>query len=55
MKVLTRFATDPSLHLHVRFEVTPEDGITPMQIEEIKVALRELGLNPDTMQTGIDT
>jgi hypothetical protein len=45
MKVLTRFATDPSLRLRVYFEVTPEMGITPNQIEEIEAALRELGLD----------
>jgi len=45
MKVLTRFATDPSLRLRVYFEVTPEMGIAPNQIEEIEAALRELGLD----------
>jgi signal recognition particle subunit SEC65 len=43
-KVLTRFATDPSLRLRIRFEVAPEAGITQMQLEEIEAALRELGL-----------
>jgi hypothetical protein len=44
MRVLTRFATDPSLRLRIRFEVTPEAGITQMQLEEIEAALRELEL-----------
>lgn len=44
MKVLTRFATDPSLRLRVRFEVAPEEGITQTQLEEINTALQELGL-----------
>lgn len=45
MKVLTRFATDPSLRLRLRFEVSPDLGVAPNQIAEIKHALRELGLN----------
>lgn len=44
MKVLTRFATDPSLRIRVRFEVAPDAGVAPNQVEEIKLALRELGL-----------
>jgi hypothetical protein len=47
MKVLTRFATDPSLRLHVRFEVAPESGITQQQLEDIKRALEELGLSAE--------
>jgi hypothetical protein len=48
-RVLTRFATDPSLRLSVRFEVTPEEGIPPILVDEIKTALRELGLD-DTLE-----
>lgn len=44
MKVLTRFATDASLRLRIRFEVAPEVGLTQTQVEEIKAALQELGL-----------
>lgn len=44
MKVLTRFATEPSLRLSVCFEVAPEAGITQMQEEEVRAALQELGL-----------
>lgn len=44
MKVLTRFATDPSLRLRIRFEVAPEVGVTQTQLEEIRAALQELGL-----------
>jgi hypothetical protein len=47
MKVLTRFATDPSLRLHVRFKVAPESGITQQQLEDIKRALEELGLSAE--------
>ncbi|GBD10354.1 hypothetical protein HRbin22_02626 [Candidatus Thermoflexus japonica] len=46
MKVLTHFATDPSLRLRVRFEVAPEGGLPPNRLEEIQAALRELGLDP---------
>lgn len=49
-KVLTHFATDPSLRLRVRFEVMPEEGITPNRLEEIKAVLQELGLDPDKLQ-----
>jgi len=44
MKILTRFATDPSLRLRITFEVTPEAGITQTQLEEIRATLVELGL-----------
>jgi hypothetical protein len=47
MKVLTPFATDPSLRLHLRFEVAPESGITQQQLEDIKRALEELGLSTE--------
>ncbi|MER3458061.1 MAG: hypothetical protein C4309_04970, partial [Chloroflexota bacterium] len=50
MKVLTRFATDPSLRLHIRFEMAPDAGITHMQLEEIKAALQELGLDVQTLE-----
>ncbi len=49
MKVLTRFATDHSLRIRIRFEVVPEAGITQTQLEEITTALRELGLNFDEL------
>jgi hypothetical protein len=50
MKVLTRFATDPSLRLMVRFEVTPETGVLQNQLEEIKMALQELELDSATLK-----
>lgn len=51
MKVLTHFATDPSLRLRVRFEVTPEGGIPPNRLENIQAALRELGLELTDLKT----
>ncbi|MDI6869692.1 MAG: DUF499 domain-containing protein [Coprothermobacterota bacterium] len=49
MKVLTHFATDPSLRINIRFEVAPEAGIADMQVEEIKLALQELGLDVEQL------
>ncbi|MCR4433941.1 MAG: DUF499 domain-containing protein [Caldiserica bacterium] len=49
-KILSRFATDPSLHLRISFEVTPEAGVTEIQLEEIKAALLELGLDLEGLQ-----
>lgn len=50
LKVLTCFATDPSLRLRVRFEVAPETGIAPTQEEEIRAAMRDLGLREDALK-----
>jgi len=44
-RVLTRSATSKGLKLTLSVEVTPEGGVTSQQIEETKVALRELGLD----------
>jgi len=51
MRVLTHFATDPSLRLHVRFEVEPETGVSQSRLEDIKMALQELGLDPTAIRT----
>jgi hypothetical protein len=51
MKVLTHFARDPSLRLHVRFEVEPETGVSQSRLEDIKIALQELGLDPTAIRT----
>ncbi len=50
MKVLTRFATDPSLRLRIRFDVAPEAGISQTHVEEIAAALRDLGLSIDGLE-----
>ena len=55
MKVLTHFATDPSLRLRVRFEVAPEGGLPANLVEEIQAALRELGLDAGAIQAKEDT
>lgn len=44
MKILTHFATDPSLKIFLRLEVRPEAGISREKVAEIESALRELGL-----------
>lgn len=44
-RVLTRFGMDPSLGITVSFDVAPETGITQQQVEETKMALRDLGLS----------
>ena len=44
-KVLTKFVKTGSLKLNVSIEATPKDGVADHQVEETKVALRELGLN----------
>lgn len=50
LKVLSRFATEPSLRIRVRFEVAPEAGMTRTQEEETRGALRELGLDSDNLE-----
>jgi hypothetical protein len=50
MKVLTRFATDPSLRLRVQFEVSPEIQVLQAQLNEIEIALKELGLDTQALK-----
>jgi len=54
MKVLTHFATDPTLRLRVRFEVAPRQGVSDNQFQEIQTALQELGLDQSAMKTELD-
>jgi len=46
-KVLSGFAREGSLKLTLKVEISSEKGIPKEKIEEMKVALRELGLNDD--------
>ena len=46
-KVLSRFAVVRGLKLTVSIEVSPEGGVTTQQVEETRIALRELGLDDD--------
>ena len=48
-RVLARFVNQSDLRLTVRFEVT--EGVTPQKAEETRVALRELGLDENTLET----
>jgi hypothetical protein len=44
-KVLTKLGVGNSLNLKVSVTCKPEGGISPQRVEEIKAALRELGLD----------
>jgi predicted AAA+ superfamily ATPase len=44
-KVLSRFAAAPGLKLTVAVEVSPSDGLSQQSLEEMRSALRELGLD----------
>jgi len=46
-KVLSKFAGAQGLKLTLSIEVSPEGGISSQRIEETRMALQELGLNPD--------
>ncbi len=46
-KVLSKFASGQGLKLTLSVEVAAEGGISPQKVEETKVALQELGLDPD--------
>jgi hypothetical protein len=45
MKVLSKFASPGALTIHVSVDVRPQGGVPKTKIDEIKVALRELGLD----------
>jgi len=49
-RILAKFATGKALKLNVSVEITPERGLSPQQIDEIKIGLRELGLD-DNVRT----
>lgn len=46
-KVLSKFATSKGLKLRITVEVKPEGGLSSHKVEDIKLALRELGLPDD--------
>ena len=46
-KVLSKFATQGGLKIGLNVEIAPEGGVSNQKIDEIKVALRELGLPDD--------
>jgi len=49
-KVLSKFASERSLKLTLKVDVTPEGGVSQQKRDETKSALRELGLNDDVGQ-----
>ncbi|MGH8652206.1 MAG: hypothetical protein ACREYE_08530 [Gammaproteobacteria bacterium] len=46
-KILAKFAATPGVSVHISVDVTPGVGVPMTKIEEVKVALRELGLSED--------
>lgn len=46
-KVLSRFASGKGLKLVLSVEAAPEGGVSDQKIEEVQIALRELGLDDD--------
>ena len=46
-KVVSKFAASKGVKLTVTFEAAPEGGVSKQKVEEVKAALRELGLNPE--------
>ena len=49
-KVLTKYASDRSLTLRVSFDASPESGISKEKVDETRSALRELGLDPNSLK-----
>lgn len=47
MKVLTKLVSGGEVKLNVSIEAKPKDGVTDQQVEEMKAALRGLGLDDD--------
>jgi len=46
-KVLSKFATQSGLKIALDVEIAPDGGVSSQKLDEIKVALRELGLSDD--------
>ena len=46
-KVLSKFATQSGLKIGLNVEIAPEGGVSNQKVDEIKVALRELGLSDE--------
>jgi hypothetical protein len=44
-KILTKLGVGNDLSLNVKVTCKPQGGVSPQKIEEIKSALRELGLD----------
>ena len=46
-KVLSKFAAQSGLKIGLNIEIAPEGGVSNQKVDEIKVALRELGLQDE--------
>jgi hypothetical protein len=46
-KVLAKFATKTGLKIGLNVEIAPADGVSNQNVDEIKIALRDLGLEDD--------
>jgi hypothetical protein len=46
-KVLSKFVTGDGLKITLKVDISPSDGVSKQKAEEIKIALRELGLNDE--------
>ena len=46
-KVLSKFATQSGLKIGLNVEIAPDGGVSNQKVDEIKVALRELGLSDE--------
>jgi hypothetical protein len=49
-KVVSKFAPPRGVKLPVTFEAAPEGEVSKQKVEEVKAALRELGLDPEIKQ-----
>lgn len=47
-RALSRFATNKPLRIRLAIEIQPEEGISRQKAEEVKTALRELGVNGES-------
>lgn len=50
-KVVSKFGVDADLRINLRLDISATDGLSPQKIEEMKIALRELGLDDGVEST----
>ena len=46
-KVLSKFATQNGLKIELNVQIAPDGGVSNQKVDDIKVALRELGLSDE--------
>ena len=54
-KVLSKFATQTGLKIGLNVEIAPEGGVSNQKLDEIKVALRELGLSDELSLDSVES